>query len=165
MLAAGDNTIIYVDLDDTLCDFHGAYISAKAKNPEIEYPQSQPGFYLSLKPLPEAVEVFHWLQGLHLVGVCILTAPSIKNPHSYTEKRLWVEKHLGWEAVENLIISPYKNLNIGDFLIDNLDQGNGQDDFSGKLLHFGSDKFPDWKAIQSFFEENIIQSSCLPQID
>ncbi len=82
----------------------------------------------------------------------ILTAPSLRNPHSYTEKRLWVEKHLGYEVVHRLIITAHKGLNRGHFLIDDHDSGKGQEYFEGELIKFGSDRFPDWPSVRRYFE-------------
>jgi FMN phosphatase YigB (HAD superfamily) len=110
-----EKTIVYVDLDDTLCDYNDAYNTAKHNDPSVKYPQSGEGFYLNLKPLPDALEVFKWLSNQRNLNVYILTAPSIYNPHCYSEKRIWVEQHLGFKYVDKLIISSHKNLLKGDF--------------------------------------------------
>jgi 5'(3')-deoxyribonucleotidase len=80
-----------------------------------------------------------------------LTAPSEYNTLSYTEKRIWVEEHLGMDAVKKLIISPNKALSIGDYLIDDKASGKGQDGFTGRLIQIGSKEFPNWESISSFF--------------
>ncbi|BFM48311.1 hypothetical protein THO17_04740 [Marinomonas sp. THO17] len=36
-------TIVYIDMDDVLYDFIGAYNEALLRTPEIHYPQSQYG--------------------------------------------------------------------------------------------------------------------------
>ena len=72
----------------------------------------------------------------------------------YTEKRVWVEEHLGMDFVQRLIISPNKGLNRGDYLIDDHDTGRGQEGFQGKFIHFGQEEFPDWKTVMKFFKEN-----------
>jgi len=77
----------------------------------------------------------------------ILTAPSTKNPMSYTEKRVWVEKHLGMEMVERLIISPNKSLLKGHYLIDDNIEGKGQEGFEGEVLQYGSALYPNWNAV------------------
>jgi hypothetical protein len=53
--------IIYVDMDDVLCDFSTAYDAAIKENPGIKYPQSQFDFFRNLKPLSGAVEGFKFL--------------------------------------------------------------------------------------------------------
>ena len=66
---------------------------------------------------------------------------------SYTEKRIWVEKHLGMALVERLIICPDKSLLKGSYLIDDKVKGHGQDSFEGTVLQYGSVKLPNWSAI------------------
>jgi 5'-nucleotidase len=106
--------IVYVDMDDTLCDFTGAYRVALDKNPGIIYPQSQFDFFRKLDPLPLALDAMEILTNRGY-DVWILTRPSILNPSCYTEKRLWVEDHLGIEWCNKLIICPDKSLVKGDF--------------------------------------------------
>jgi 5'-nucleotidase len=148
-----DKTIIYVDMDHVLCDYDAGFAQWQAKYPELKYPQSQPGMYLSLEPMRGAIETYLWLHNHPKIAVFILTAPSVKNPHCYAEKRLWVEQHLGMGAVNKLIISPHKGLNRGDYLIDDNITGKGQDTFEGKLIHFGSEHFQDWAAVRFYFEQ------------
>lgn len=144
-------TIIYIDMDDVLCDFTGAYNEHIQSCPKMKYPQAQVDFFRNLKPIKGAIKAFHKLSKLPNTDVYILSAPSEYNPISYMEKRIWVEKHLGFETVSRLILSPNKALLKGDYLIDDHTEGKGQDQFEGKLINFGSDEFPDWKAVLSFF--------------
>lgn len=146
-------TVVYVDMDHVLCDYAEGFERHKRLYPHLPYPQSQPGLYAGLKPLKDAVETYRWLNDHPKTDVYILTAPSIHNSHSYSEKRDWVEKHLGLSVVENLIITPHKNLNIGHYLIDDMASGKGQDSFEGTLIRFGSERFPDWRSVRDFFEE------------
>lgn len=141
--------IIYIDMDDVLCDFKGAYQEALLKNPDIKYPQSQYGFWQKLKPIDNAVETVTYLKK-HF-DIYILSAPSIYNPLSYTEKRVWVEEYLGFDMIDKLILSRHKGLNKGDYLIDDILEGNGQENFEGELINFGSTEFLDWETIKKFF--------------
>ena len=79
-----------------------------------------------------------------------MTEPSIVNPLCYTEKRIWVEQHSGMEMVERLIISPDKSLLKGDYLIDDIPEGKGQESFEGKLIQFGTSKYPDWQSVVEY---------------
>ena len=85
----------------------------------------------------------------------ILTAPSIKNSHCYSEKRDWVEKYLGSEIVERLIISAHKGLNKGHFLIDDNIDGKGQEYFEGEIIQFGADQYPNWKFVRMYLESKL----------
>jgi len=100
--------IVYVDMDRVLCDFDSAYHITKREFPCIDYPQSIVGFFSGLLSMKGAVEAFKWLASQPEFDVYILTAPSIKNLHCYTEKAKWVRKHLGEEYLHKLIISPNK---------------------------------------------------------
>lgn len=153
-----DKKIVYVDMDHTLCDFSASYLKYKEDFPQVIYPHSIPGFFLGLNPMPDAIEVFEWLGAQSNIDLYILTAPSVRNPASYTEKRQWVEKHLGIDAAYKLIISPNKGLSLGDYLIDDYIEGKGQENFRGKVLQFGSSEYSDWKAIKRYFEDKVILS-------
>lgn len=139
--------IIYIDMDGVLCDFDGATVRDKEAYPDIAYTQSREGFYRNLQPIDGAIKAMEALFIAEGVDPYILTAPSIYNPLSYTEKRLWVEDHLGFEWVKRLIISPDKSLLIGNALIDDHTKGRGQENFKGKLIHFGSPKYPTWTSV------------------
>jgi 5'(3')-deoxyribonucleotidase len=145
-------------MDNTMFDFQGRYDQMIEKNPGVQYPQSQYGFFENLKPLPSAIHAFNaLLHSKHLdKGVWfdpyILTAPSTMNPLSYTEKRNSIEKHLGSAALDRLIISPVKHLNKGDYLIDDMSRGKGQNFFEGELILFGSDKYPDWASVLTYLK-------------
>ncbi len=149
--------IIYIDMDFTLCDFGSAYNEVRKKHPDIKYPHSQPGFFENLKPIDQAIEVYLWLNNQENLDVYILTAPSVRNPLCYTEKRLWVEHNLGLEMAYKLIISPNKGLNKGHYLIDDYTSGKGQEHFEGEVLQFGSEQFPNWQSIKDYF--NVVLES------
>lgn len=146
---------IYIDLDNTLCDFAAHYHAVRTEFPELKFPQSLPGFFTALKPMPGAVAAFQQLRALPATTVFILTAPSVRNVHCYTEKRVWVEQHLGLDAAYRLIISPNKGLLLGDYLIDDLAEGKGQEYFSGELIHFGTVRYPDWATVLSHSAFNV----------
>lgn len=140
--------IVYVDIDDTLVNFTRAYNHHRKYNPGIEFPQSQYGFFTKLMPFPGAIDAMWYMLASDKYDVYILTAPSVKNPLCYTEKRIWVEEHLGEEFLERLIISPNKGLSKGHYLIDDCCKGRGQENFEGELIQFGTERYPDWKAVR-----------------
>lgn len=138
---------LFIDLDDTLCNYTGAFMSAKKENPNIEFPQSQWGFFVNLKPIEGAIETVKEL--MEHYDVWILTRASHKNPLCYTEKRLWVEKYFGEDFCEKLIICSNKNFLKGDYLIDDSFL-NGQPDFEGQWLHFGYGKYKNWNEVKNY---------------
>lgn len=148
-------------MDFTLCDYAEGFKRHKALHPNQQYPQSQPGLYAGLKPMPNAIETYRWMAQQPEFDVYILTAPSIKNPHSYSEKRIWVEKYLGIEVVNKLIISPNKGLNKGDYLIDDNLSGKGQEHFAGEIIQFGSLEYPSWMSVKSYLENELIKHRSL----
>lgn len=146
-----EKKIVYVDMDDTLCDFAGKWFEKRSI--EVQWPQSVPGFFTSLPPLFGAVESVKELAANPLYDVWFLTAPSVYNPLSYTEKRLWIEYYFGFQMCHRLILSPNKALLKGDYLIDDCAYGKGQESFEGKLIQYGSSMFPNWSDVMRFLEE------------
>jgi len=140
--------IVYVDMDDVICDFTSAYNYALQQNPSIKHPQSQYGFFANLIPKKGTVEAIKALIQSEKFEPYVLTAPSTRNPFSYTEKRVWIEKYFGYDFVDKLIICANKSLLKGDYLIDDNTSGKGQEAFEGKLLHFGCAQFPNWHSIR-----------------
>jgi 5'-nucleotidase len=55
--------------------------------------------------------------------------------------------HFGLDVAGKLIISPNKGLLKGDFLIDDMVNGRGQENFEGEIIHFGTDKYLTWKNV------------------
>lgn len=145
--------IVYIDMDQTLCDYVGQYLLYQQRYPEYEYPQSIHGFFESIPALPNAIDTYLWLHNHPKCDVSILTAPSLKNLHCYSEKAKWVYNNLGEDVLPKLIISNDKHKNHGHFLIDDMTEGRGQNMFNGQLLQFGSKNFPDWLSIRAYFED------------
>lgn len=143
------STIIYVDMDDVLCDYTGAHQAYRHTHPHIPFPQSIPGFFEGLQPIAGAIESVNRLRASEQFEVYVLTAPSTRNPLSYTEKRLWIERHFDYEFTTQLIICGNKGLLKGDYLIDDHVGGKGQERFAGRVLHFGSTQFPEWTSVMN----------------
>jgi 5'(3')-deoxyribonucleotidase len=129
-------------MDDVLADFTSAF--KERKNGSLPYPQSKYGFFLGLKPIPGGLDAIKTLRTKY--DVWILTRPSVLNPLCYTEKRVWVENHLGMEMVERLIISPDKSLLKGDYLIDD----HQHPGFEGELIQFGKEPYHNWQDVLNY---------------
>lgn len=102
-----------------------------------------------MEPVQGAVETFIYLSE-HFDTYILSTAPWM-NPTAWSDKVEWVKKYLGEVAYKRLILTHHKDLNIGDFLIDDR-PNNGAKDFTGKLIAFGGDEFPDWDAVLRYMK-------------
>ena len=140
--------VLYIDMDDVLCNYSDAHRKALALNFEMKFPQSKANFFRNLKPTEGDIEAVKQLKEIY--EVYFLTAPSVRNPLCYTKKRLWIEDHFGYEMTKLLIISPNKGLNKGAYLIDDHIDGAGQENFEGELIQFGIDQFADWKRVLNY---------------
>lgn len=109
--------------------------------------KNKEGFFLNNKPMEGAVNAFKALSAKY--DCYIVSTPVWSNPHCWMEKRLWVEKHLGLEANKRLILTHHKNLVKGDYIIDDT-KNHGVDKSEGKHIHFGTDRFIDWKNVLDF---------------
>jgi 5'(3')-deoxyribonucleotidase len=101
-------------------------------------------------PIPGAIEGYNKLNKLGHDVYILSTAPW-ENPSAWSDKLIWVKKYIGKIAHKKLILSHNKNLNKGDFLIDDR-IANGAGDFKGELIRFGSEKFPNWDSVINYFE-------------
>ena len=100
-------------------------------------------FFHQIPPVNSAIETVSQL--FEKFEVYFLSTPMWNAPHSFTGKRIWIEKHFGEIASKRLILTHRKDLNIGDFLVDDR-ICNGVENFSGTHIHFGSEKFPNWEV-------------------
>ncbi|XP_039595261.1 5'(3')-deoxyribonucleotidase, cytosolic type-like [Polypterus senegalus] len=93
--------------------------------PKIASIYETPGFFLNLEPIPGAIEAMKEMSNLKNTDVFICTSPLMKYEHCVQEKYTWVEKHLGPEFVERLILTRDKTVVWGDLLIDDKDRITG----------------------------------------
>jgi 5'(3')-deoxyribonucleotidase len=148
-------SIVYVDMDNVLCKYAEAHAEALIKDPKVAFPQGKYGFYANLEPVKDSIESYNKLKDYF--DVMILTRPSVFNPMSYTEKRVWVEKYFGFDECFNLIECSDKTICRGAYLIDDniqLGRFSEKDNLSDfpKHIHFGTKEFPDWKSILKHFK-------------
>jgi len=142
--------IVYVDMDGVLADFVGGAIDLGLFGTEAYFDTAINGtedFFLDLKPLPGAIEAYHTLTEKY--DVYILSTAPWGIPNAWCDKLHWVNKHLPEVSKKRLILSHNKHLNAGDYLIDDRLK-NGAEKFTGELIHFGTDKYPDWKAVLNY---------------
>ena len=105
-------------MDNVLVDFKSG-IDAISQEERDEYKDDLddvPGIFSKMKPVDDAIEAYNKLTK-HFDVYILSTAPW-NNSSAWTDKLLWVQKYLGKQAYKRLILSHNKNLNIGDYLID-----------------------------------------------
>jgi 5'(3')-deoxyribonucleotidase len=146
--------ILYIDMDNVLVDFPSAFekvpkrylITHKEKMDEV------PGIFSLMDPLPGALDSFKELSPLF--DIYILSTSPWENESAWSDKLKWVKNYLGENAYKRLILSHHKNLNAGDFLIDDR-LANGADKFQGEHIHFGTDKFPNWESVVNYLKSTL----------
>lgn len=141
--------ILYVDMDNVLVDFPSAFpkLSGDVLKQYADHLDDVPGIFSLMDPMNEAIDSFKTLAGIF--DTYILSTAPWGNPSAWSDKAVWVKKHLGDVAHKRLILSHHKNLNDGHFLIDDRLK-NGVDKFRGEHIHFGTEKFPDWKTVSAY---------------
>jgi 5'-nucleotidase len=141
--------ILYIDMDNVLVDFKSA-IPQIPKDVVAKYEghlDDVPGIFALMEPVPGAIEAYIALSSRF--DTYILSTSPWENPSAWSDKLLWVKKHLGAHAYKRLILTHHKNLCSGHFLVDDRTK-NGVDCFVGEHIHFGSEKFPDWGAVKAY---------------
>ncbi len=140
-------------MDNVLVDFQTG-IDKLDQNTLNEYEgrlDEVPNIFSLMEPITNSIESIKILSkkyDLYLLS----TAPWL-NPSAWLHKIEWVHKYYGKDKdslfYKRLIISHHKNLNSGDYLIDDR-PNNGAKDFGGKWIQFGSQEFPDWYKVTEF---------------
>ena len=141
--------IVYIDMDNVLVDFKSAFPKLSKDDLE-EYEDDKddiPGIFILMEPMPGAIESFKEL--IQHFDTYILSTAPWNNPSAWSDKLLWVKENLGELASRRLILTHHKNLNTGDYLIDDR-TARGADKFAGEHIHFGTKKFPDWQSVMKY---------------
>ena len=142
--------IVYVDMDNTIVDFKSG-IKRLPKRDIKEYKgrkDEHPYIFTLMDPIKDSIESVKELNKKY--DLYILSTAPWENSNAWKQKRDWIDKYFG-DGEENLfykkvILSHNKNLNRGDYLIDDRPH-NGAKDFKGEWIRFGSKKYPDWKSV------------------
>lgn len=142
-------SLVYVDMDNVLVDFKSG-MNKLGLDEKTQDPDEIEGIFSLMIPIPGAIEGYNKLNKLGHDVYILSTAPW-ENPSAWSDKLIWVKKYIGKIAHKKLILSHNKNLNKGDFLIDDR-IANGAGDFKGELIRFGSEKFPNWDSVINYFE-------------
>jgi len=153
--------ILYIDMDDVLVDFSSgiARLSEEIKKEYDGRLDEVPGIFSLMDPLPGAIKAAKRLS--ESFDVYILSTAPWKNISAWSDKAAWVHKYFGADKdspfYKRLIITHHKNLNKGDFLIDDRSK-NGAGEFEGELIQFGSEKFSDWDKVIDYLIDKVIHA-------
>ncbi len=141
--------ILYIDMDGVLVDFVSG-INQLDEKTKIEFDNKfdeVPGIFNLMKPMVGGIESFNILSKVY--DTYILSTSPWDNPTALQDKQNWVIKYIGEGAKKRLIFSHHKNLNIGDYLIDDrIENGAGQ--FMGKHIQFGTTTFQNWESVLEY---------------
>ena len=145
----GNKKILYVDMDNVLVDFQSGI---NRLNDEIlkRYTgrlDEVPGIFGLMNPIENAIESYIELTKYY--DVYVLSTSPWENETALSDKLKWVKKYLGKAAYKRVIFSHHKNLNKGDYLIDDRTK-NGAAEFEGEHIHFGTEKFQTWNSVTNY---------------
>ena len=147
-----DKKILYFDMDGVLVDFKSGL--RKLGLPEDDgFPGDEvEGIFELMDPMPGALEAVATLAPLY--DVFILSTSPWSNPSALPGKLAWIKRHFG-DGVDNpfykkVVFSHRKDLNVGDYLVDDRPTMRGADRFRGELIHFGGAEFPAWAAVTAY---------------
>ena len=137
---------IFFDMDGVLVEFNSAlrHIDDETIRRYEGHYQDIPGFFALMDPMPGAIEAVKKLSQHY--EVFILSTAPWKNPSSWSDKRIWMEKFFGDIFFKRIILTHRKDLVMGDYLIDDWGK-NGASSFKGEWIQFGSDQFPNWESV------------------
>ena len=146
--------ILYVDMDNVLVDFPSAfpYLSEHDALMYKDRLDEVPGIFANMEPIAGAIESYNELA--EMFDTYVLSTSPWENPSAWMDKLLWIKKHLGSVAYKRLVLTHHKNLNAGDFLIDDRTK-NGADRFAGELIRFGSEQFPAWPSVMTYLRDHV----------
>jgi len=154
-MGSRDKEVVYIDMDGVLVDFLSGVgrMSDEERNEYAESPEDLPGIFTRMDPIPGAIEAAKRLAKKY--DVYVLSTAPWANPSAWTDKVLWIKKYFGNDEdsvfYKRVILSHHKDLNHGDYLIDDR-LAQGAEDFKGKHIFFNTDEFPDWESVLRFLD-------------
>ena len=142
-------------MDNVLVDFQSAFPKLDQKLLD-EYQDNKdeiPNIFSLMDPMTDAIDSYKELS--ELFDTYILSTSPWENDSAWIDKIKWVKKYLGAFAYKRLILSHHKNLNKGDFLIDDR-TANGADKFEGEHILFGQEPFNDWENVLNYLRKRVV---------
>jgi len=147
--------IVYVDMDGVLVNFKSGIeqLSEKTKQQYENRLDEVPGIFSLMTPVKNAIEAITELHSYY--DIYILSTAPWENPTAWSDKLLWIQKYLPKIGYKRLILTHNKQLNKGDYLIDDR-RANGASNFEGKHIYFGKGNNKDWMAVYNFLIRDLL---------
>lgn len=141
--------VLYIDMDNVLVDFQSGVDQLDEATRTIHAGRLDevPGIFALMRPNPGAISAYRRLAA-HFDTYILSTAPW-ENASAWSDKLQWIRQYLGDTAWKRLILTHHKNLNRGDYLVDDRPK-NGAAEFSGEWIQFGQAPFADWTAVLAY---------------
>ena len=145
--------IVYIDMDNVIVDFPTgiAKLDEKTRQQYAGNYDEVEGIFGLMEPMPKAIEAVHQLAEKY--DIYVLSTSPWHNPSAWIDKIKWIHRYFGEDKnsvlYKRVILSHHKNLNQGDYLIDDR-TANGAGKFNGEHIHFGTEKFPDWESVLKY---------------
>ena len=145
--------IVYIDMDNVIVDFPTgiAKLDEKTRQQYKGNYDEVEGIFGLMEPMPKAIEAVNQLAEKY--DIYVLSTSPWHNPSAWIDKIKWIHRYFGEDKnsvlYKRVILSHHKNLNQGDYLIDDR-TANGADKFKGEHIHFGTEKFPDWESVLEY---------------
>ena len=145
--------IVYIDMDNVIVDFPTgiAKLDEKTRQQYVGNYDEVEGIFGLMEPMPKAIEAVHQLAEKY--DIYVLSTSPQHNPSAWIDKIKWIHRYFGEDKnsvlYKRVILSHHKNLNQGDYLIDDR-TANGAGKFKGEHIHFGTEKFPDWESVLKY---------------
>ena len=141
--------VLYVDMDNVLVNFQSGIdaLNEELKSRYVGCYDEVPNIFAKMQPNEGAIDAMNRLKDKY--DIYILSTAPWDNPSAWSDKLEWVKRYLGEVCYKRLILSHHKNLNAGDYLIDDRKK-NGAADFKGELILFGSERFPNWDSVVKY---------------
>ena len=136
---------VLVDFQKAIDDYHQStdeHLSKVYRND----PDLIPGIFRDAEPIQGAIAAVKKLYMSGKYDICVATTSPWDMPYAAADKMFWIQKYLGNEFYKSMTITHRKDLLHGDYLIDDR-TANGAGEFPGKLIQFGTKKYPNWDSI------------------
>lgn len=106
-----------------------------------------PGLFGLMKPMPGALEAVRKLNEKY--DCYILSTAPWNNPSAWSDKVIWITRHLDDVFHKKVVITHCKHLCKGDILIDDRDK-HGVREFEGEWIQFGTGRFKTWDDVLEY---------------